>query len=73
MACPSGAESGVTFKTAGDFSEFLIKEAQISTVPWDDAEPYVRFSVTFEAENEEKEKEIISEMKERLERLKLYF
>jgi LL-diaminopimelate aminotransferase len=73
VACPSGAESGVTFKTAGDFSEFLIKEAQISTVPWDDAGPYVRFSVTFEAENEEKEKEIISEMKERLERVKLSF
>ena len=73
VPCPNGTESGVTFKTAGEFSEFLIKEAQISTVPWDDAGPYVRFSVTFEAENEEKEKEIINEMKERIKRVKLRF
>ncbi len=73
VACPAGTESGVTFNTAGDFSEFLIKEAQISTVPWDDAGKYIRFSVTFEAENEQKEREIIHEMKIRLQRLKLRF
>lgn len=73
VACPSRTESGVTFNTAGEFSEFLIKEAQISTVPWDDAGPYVRFSVTFEAENEQKEKQIIDEMKERILRVKLRF
>lgn len=73
VACPTSTESGVTFKTAGEFSEFLIKEAQISTVPWDDAGAYVRFSVTFEAENEQKEKEIINEMKERIQRVKFRF
>lgn len=73
VACPKGTESGVTFNTAGEFSEFLIKEAQISTVPWDDAGPYVRFSVTFEAENEQKEKEIINEMKKRIQRVNLCF
>jgi len=73
VACPAGTESGITFNTAGDFSEFLIKEAQISTVPWDDAGKYMRFSVTFEADSIQKEKEIIDEMKNRLQRLKLRF
>ena len=73
VACPAGTETGVTFDSAGEFSEFLIKEAQISTVPWDDAGSYVRFSVTFEADTEQKEKEIIDEMKERLQRVKLRF
>lgn len=71
VECPSGSESGVTFRTATEFSEFLIKEALISTVPWDDAGRYVRFSVTFEAESPEEEESIIREMKERIEKLKL--
>ena len=53
--------------------DFLIRRAQISTVPWDEAGPYLRFSVTFEAETPQKEAEIIGEMKNRLERLKLIF
>jgi len=54
-------------------SEFLIKEALISTVPWDDAGKYVRFSVTFEADSPEKEVEVIRELKNRIGRLKLRF
>ena len=50
VKAPSGTESGKTFNTASEFSEFLIHEALISTVPWDDAGKYVRFSVTFEAD-----------------------
>ncbi len=73
VACPKGTESGVTFENAERFSEFLIMEAQISTVPWDDAGAYVRFSVTFEADGPEGEKKIIGEVRERLGRLKLVF
>lgn len=73
VACPKGTESGVTFENAAQFSEFLIMEAQISTVPWDDAGAYVRFSVTFEADGPEAEKKIIGEVRERLGRLKLVF
>ena len=73
VACPKGTESGVTFENAAQFSEFLIMEAQISTVPWDDAGAYVRFSVTFEADGPEAEKKIIDEVRERLGRLKLVF
>ena len=61
------------FNTASEFSEFLIKESLISTVPWDDAGKYIRFSVTFEADSPQKEKEVINEMKERMKLLKLKF
>lgn len=70
---PKGTESGISFKSAAQFSEFLIKQALISTVPWDDAGPFVRLSVTFEADGIEKEKTIIQEMKERMLKLKLVF
>ena len=70
---PQGAETGVRFQTASDFSEFLLKEAVISTVPWDVAGQYIRFSVTFEAETVAQEQAIVEEMKERIKRLKLVF
>ena len=73
VECPRGTESGVEFATATEFSEFLLKEAQISTVPWDDAGNYVRFSVTFEAETIEDEVAIVGEIKERMQRLNLSF
>lgn len=63
---PTGLSDGRVFKTAADFSEHLIREALISTVPWDEAGPYVRFSVTFEADGEAEERRIVSEMKKRL-------
>ena len=73
VECPRGTNSGVPFDTATEFSEFLLKEAQISTVPWDDAGNYVRFSVTFEARDADEEIAIISEIKKRLARLNLRF
>jgi len=73
VKAPAGTEDGKVFNTASEFSEFLIKESLISTVPWDDAGKYVRFSVTFEAENVQKEKEVIDEMKRRIKKLKLKF
>jgi LL-diaminopimelate aminotransferase len=73
VECPSGTEAGIVFDTATEFSEFLLKDAQISTVPWDDAGKYVRFSVTFEAGGEDEEIVIIKEIKRRLAALKLRF
>jgi len=73
VKAPSGTEDGKTFNTAADFSEFLIRESLISTVPWDDAGKYIRFSVTFEADTLQKEKEVIDEMKGRIKKLKLKF
>lgn len=73
VKAPSGTGDGVKFKTAAAFSEYLIRHALISTVPWDDAGKYVRFSVTFEADSIEHEKEVIDEMKNRMAKLKLHF
>ena len=70
---PAGTEDGKVFNTASEFSEFLIREALISTVPWDDAGKYIRFSVTFEADSPQKEKDVINEMKNRMKVLKLKF
>jgi len=73
VQAPTGTEQGEVFKTASEFSDFLIRSALISTVPWDDAGKYIRFSVTFEADSIEKEIEVIEEMKKRMKRLKLKF
>jgi len=73
VKAPSGTANGNIFNTASEFSEYLIREALISTVPWDDAGKYIRFSVTFEADSENKEKEVINEMKRRMKLLKLVF
>jgi LL-diaminopimelate aminotransferase len=70
---PESTRDGKTFNTASEFSEYLIRESLISTVPWDDAGKYARFSVTFEAGSLQEEKEVINEMKKRLKDLNLIF
>jgi LL-diaminopimelate aminotransferase len=69
---PKATRSGRTFGSAEEVSEYLIKEASVSTVPWDDAGSFLRFSVTFEADLHEEE-QIIHEMKERIRALDLVF
>ena len=73
VKAPVGIENGREFNSASEFSEFLIREYLISTVPWDDAGRFIRFSVTFEAETVQKEIEVINELKQRLKKLKLKF
>jgi LL-diaminopimelate aminotransferase len=73
VKAPAGAANGKVFNTASEFSEFLITESLISTVPWDDAGKFIRFSVTFEADTLQQEVEVISEMKKRMKLLKLKF
>ncbi|MCK9183450.1 MAG: LL-diaminopimelate aminotransferase [Fibrobacteraceae bacterium] len=63
---PKGIEGGEVFKTAEDFSQWLIREKLISTVPWDDAGHFVRFSVTFIADSEAAEIALMTEIKHRL-------
>jgi len=70
---PKGTRSGITFESAEEASTYLIKEAQISTVPWDDAGPFLRFSVTFNADGYDEEKKVIEELKTRLMKLDLLF
>ena len=63
---PEGTAEGEEFANAEEFGQFLIKEALISAVPWDNAGNFIRFSVTFEAEDKAEEERIISEVKDRL-------
>lgn len=69
VQAPMSAEKDgnkVHFQSGEEFSQWLIKEHLISTVPWDDVGNYIRFSVTFAAKGEEEEKAIISEIQSRL-------
>ena len=56
----------VTFEKAEHFSQWMITEKLISTVPWDDAGAYVRFSVTFIAKDENEERRVLGEIDKRL-------
>jgi LL-diaminopimelate aminotransferase len=56
----------VGFEKAETFSQWLITEKLISTVPWDDAGAYVRFSVTFIAKDESDERRVLAEIDQRL-------
>jgi LL-diaminopimelate aminotransferase len=64
---------GQTFANAEEASQFLIKEQSVCCVPWDDAGPYLRFSVTYLAATEADEDTLMAETVERLGRLQLQF
>jgi LL-diaminopimelate aminotransferase len=56
----------IAFERAENFSQWLITEKLISTVPWDDAGAYVRFSVTFSARDPGDEQRVLGEIDRRL-------
>ena len=69
VAAPKSATAdGQTFvfENGEAFSQWLIKEELISTVPWDDCGAFARFSVTFAANGEAAEKGVIAEIGSRL-------
>lgn len=70
---PKGTKNGYVFKNAEDASYFILQNALISTVPWDDAGSYLRLSVTFESNSYIDEFNIIKELKRRLLNLQLVF
>ena len=69
---PRGA-GDLQFQTGQDASQYLISELSISTVPWDDCGNYLRFSVTYEAEDSDAEDELMAEMHTRLSHARLKF
>jgi LL-diaminopimelate aminotransferase len=56
----------VAFETGEAFSQWMITEKLVSTVPWDDAGAYVRMSVTFIAKDEADERRVLGEIDKRL-------
>jgi len=65
VSAPAGA-GDVSFKTGEDASQHLIREHLISTVPWDDAGPFLRFSATFESAGKEDDERVLMELDHRL-------
>ncbi len=68
---PSGTAGGLKFEAAEDATRYLIEELGIVTVPWDDAGPFLRFSVTYVAETEADEDALMDETRKRLARAQL--
>ena len=70
---PSGLADGTNFENAEAASQYLITQHSIVTVPWDDAGPFLRFSVTYEGASESDEDALMRSAAERLTRCKLIF
>jgi LL-diaminopimelate aminotransferase len=70
---PKGVQKGRRFANAEEFSEFLITEKLISTVPWDDAGAFIRFSATFESRGMADEQRVLEEFKKRMSGLQFEF
>jgi LL-diaminopimelate aminotransferase len=70
---PKGIEGGPTFADAEAASQYLIREHSICTVPWDDAGPHLRFSVTYVAADERAEDALMAAAEERLKKIRPIF
>ncbi len=70
---PRGLAGGEAFETAEAASQYLITQHSIVTVPWDDAGPFLRFSVTYEAENERAEDALMAETEARMKKVQPVF
>ena len=66
VKAPKGVQDGPTFANAEEASQYLIREHSICTVPWDNAGAFLRFSVTYIAEDEPAEDELMFQFAERL-------
>jgi LL-diaminopimelate aminotransferase len=73
VRAPSGLADGTKFENAEAASQYLITRQSIVTVPWDDAGPFLRFSVTYEAADEAAEDALMSAAAERLAQCRLVF
>ena len=69
----SGKGQAMEFKNAEEVSQWLIAEKLISTVPWDDAGAYLRFSVTFSARDQADEDRVLREIGHRLGEVRFEF
>jgi LL-diaminopimelate aminotransferase len=70
---PKGLADGTKFETGEAASQYLITQHSIVTVPWDDAGPHLRFSVTYEAADEAAEDALMRTTEERLKKIQPVF
>lgn len=62
---PKGA-GDVIFNSAEDVFIYMLDKAMVSVIPWDDCGPYLRISVTYEADSIEDEINLMNELFNRL-------
>jgi len=67
------AAGDTSFANAEEASQYLIREHCISTVPWDDAGAFLRFSATFESDGDADDERVIDEVRRRLSAADLKF
>ncbi len=72
VKAPKGA-GGVTFTNAEEVSLYLIENFGISTVPWDNTGPFIRFGAVFESAGEADDERVLSELAARLKKADLKF
>ncbi len=70
---PKGIAGGPQFDSAEAASQYLITEHSICTVPWDDAGPHLRFSVTYEALDDAAEDALMAATEDRLKQIQPIF
>lgn len=70
---PKRVSGGHEFSTAEEVSQYLITQHSICTVPWDEAGPFLRFSVTYLAEDEPSEDQLMADLADRLESINFEF
>ena len=70
---PKGLAEGPEFDSGEAASQYLITQHSIVTVPWDEAGPYLRFSVTYEADDEQAEDALMVETESRLKQVQFVF
>ena len=72
VPAPKGAGS-VEFNSAEQAADHLIRKHLVSTVPWDDVSPALRFSATFESAGSKDDDRVIAELQARLSKAGLRF
>jgi LL-diaminopimelate aminotransferase len=70
---PKGVVGGPTFESAEVASQYLITEHSICTVPWDEAGAYLRFSVTYQVDEQADEQPLMAETESRLNQIEFQF
>lgn len=70
---PKGIPGGPQFANAEEASQYFITKHSMITVPWDDAGSFLRFSVTYEANDEAAEDAMMAETKKRIGSLSMIF
>ncbi len=72
VKAPKGA-GNVEFANAEEASLYLIENFGISTVPWDNTGPFVRFGAVFESAGDEDDERVLNELAARLAKADLKF